>query len=283
MNRRIGIVVLVVMVAIGLICEPVSAKSGKWKNGKPVYYLSLGTSLAAGVQADPDTGQSVVTDVSYPGFLAETLKEEIPRLRHVNLGCPGETSDSFIDGGICDYKRGSQLNQAVKFLRSRGKSTKLITIDMGANDILGCIDGTNIDQTCFAGAVQNLITNMVDILNTLRWAAGPNVPIVAMNYYNPLAIFWFQDPALADQTNVLQGIVNSALEGVYAAFDVPVADVAAAYMSGDLVTDDNGNLTPDSLDLLCTWTWMCSHQNIHPNAAGYGVIADLFADILPPF
>ena len=282
MIRRIGIVVLVAMVAIGMICEPVSAKSGKGKKGKPAYYLSLGTSLAAGVQADPDTGQSVVTDVSYPGILAEKLKEEIPQLRHVNLGCPGETSDSFIDGGICEYKRGSQLAQAVKFLRSRGKSTKLITIDMGANDILGCIDGVNIDMTCFTDATQNLITNLIDILNTLRWAVGPNVPIVAMNYYNPLAAFWFQDPLLANQTNMLQGFVNSALEGVYDAYGVPVADVAAAFMSGDLVTDEFGQTIPDSLDLLCAWTWMCIYQNIHPNAVGYGVIADVFAETLPP-
>ncbi len=282
MYRRWLIMALALVIGLGFTCEPVSAKVKKEKKGKPVYYLSLGTSLAAGVQADPDTGESVVTDVSYPGFLAEILKTENPGFRHVNLGCPGETSDAFIDGGICEYKRGSQLAEAVKFLRSKGKNTRLITLDIGANDILRCIDGTEIDMVCFTEAIQNLTTNLIDILNTLRWAAGPNVPIVAMNYYNPLAVFWFQDPDLAADTNLLQGIVNSALEGVYTAFGVPVADVASAYMSGDLVTDNDGNLIPDSLDLLCGWTWMCSHSNIHPNADGYSVIADVFADTLPP-
>ncbi len=61
---------------------------------------------------------------------------------------------------------------------------------------------------------------------------------------------WFQDSALAQQTNFLQGVINSALEGVYAGFDAPVADVAGTFLSGDLVTDNNGNSVPDSIDLL---------------------------------
>jgi lysophospholipase L1-like esterase len=279
-KKKLMIVLLTIAVGIGLAYSPVSAKSKPWKKGKRVYYLSLGTSLAAGVQADP-TGESIVTDVSYPGFIAQSLSEAIPGLRHVNLGCPGETSDTFIDGGICQYERESQLDQAIKFLRHHRRSTVLITLDMGANDILGCVDGTEIDLACFAQVNQNLVTNLIYILKRLRWAAGPRVPIVAMNYYNPLAVFWFQDPALAEQTNFLQSVINASLEGVYAGFHVPVADVAGAFMSGDLLTDEIGEPIPDSLDLLCAWTWMCPPIfNIHPNEVGYGIIADEFLDVL---
>ena len=248
-KKNLIMVLLTIVVGIGLAYSPVCAKSKPWKKGKRVYYLSLGTSLAAGVQADPTTGKSVVTDVSYPGFIAESLSEDIPGLRHVNLGCPGETSDSFIDGGICQYQRGSQLDQAIQFLRYNRRSTVLITIDMGANDILGCVDlscvpqgcpdGVDIDLACFADVNRNLIANMIYILKRLRWAAGPRVPIVAMNYYNPLAVF----PAQAEQTNFLQSLINASLEGVYAGFHVPVADVAGAFMFGDL-------------GLHSQWTWM---------------------------
>jgi len=108
----------------------------------PVYYLSLGTSLAAGVQADPVTGKNVVTDIHYPGLLAEIIGVDISKLRHKNLGCPGETSDTFMDGGRCDYPHGSQLEEAVNFLQAHGKFTGLITIDLGANDVLQCTQGT---------------------------------------------------------------------------------------------------------------------------------------------
>jgi lysophospholipase L1-like esterase len=287
-KKKLVIVFITIVVGIGMAYSPVSANSKPWKKGKRVYYLSLGTSLAAGVQAD-STGESVVTGVSYPGFIAEALSEDIPGLRHVNLGCPGETSDSFIDGGICDYKRGSQFDQAIQFLRHHRRSTALITLDMGANDILRCVDlegddGVALDLACFADVNQNLVANMIYILKRLRWAAGPRVPIVAMNYYNPLAVVWFDKPdgpALAQQTNFLQSLINASLEGVYAGFHVPVADVAGAFMSGDLVTDDDGNFIPDSVDSLCDWTWMCAFKNIHPNAAGYAVIAEEFIDVLP--
>lgn len=289
MSRRLIISLLTVVVGLGLICTPGFAKSKKEKKGKKVYYLSLGTSLAAGVQADPTTGESVVTDASYPGFIAEMLGHEIPRLRHVNLGCPAETSDTFIEGGICAYKRGSQLDEAAKFLRSHRKSTVLVTLDMGANDILRCIDGVNVNLACFTDVTRNLVANMIYIMKTLRRAAGWKVPIVAMNYYNPFAALWLQGPEmvmLAEQTNFLQGVINSALEGVYDGFHVPVADVADLFMSGDLVTDDIeivGPSIPDSVEILCLYTWMCEWGNIHPNELGYGKIAEEFLNVVSLF
>ncbi len=250
---------------------------------KSVYYLSLGTSLAAGVQANPETGESVITDVSYPGILAQKISQDIGQLNHVNIGCPGETSQTLIDGGICDYDEDSQLDQALQFLHSHGKSTGLITIDLGANDVLQCVNGVDIDQACLEVTLTQLSGNLTYILQALREAA-PNTPIVGMNYYNPLSVYWFQDPGgpIRDRYTVqLQLWINTVLEGVYANYNLPVADVASAFMSYDLTTDANSNNVPDSLELLCAWTWMCSHQNIHANELGYTVIAEEFYSVLP--
>jgi hypothetical protein len=103
-----------------------------------------------------------------------------------------------------------------------------------------------------------------------------------MNYYNPLLVLWFQNPDLAELIRLLMLDFNEVLEGIYADFGVSVADVAGAFMSGDLVTDNNMNMVPDSVELLCTMTWMCAFMNVHPNEAGYGVIAGEFVDVLPP-
>ncbi len=158
----------------------------------------------------------------------------------------------------------------------------LITIDLGANDVLGCLHGTQIDLQCISETIQHLADNLAYALATLREAAGPDVPIVGMNYYNPLLVFWFDDTGTAALTATLQDQINGALESVYTQFDIPVADVAEAFGAGDLVTDDNHNDIPDSVDTVCAWTWMCSHQNIHPNEYGYQAIADAFALELPP-
>ena len=281
MISRLTIVLFTSFFLIGAFNSDVLAKSGQKLKNVPVYYLSLGTSLAAGVQADPLTGISIVTDVSYPSELAKLLSKDIPKLRHVNLGCPGETAETFIDGGLCDYPQGSQLDQAEQFLHAHGKFTGLITIDLGANDILQCVDGTDIDLDCFGQLLLQLPSELTYVLETLQEVA-PDVPIVGMNYYNPLLIFWDpQNPALAQLTIVLQNQINGALEGVYAAYGVPVADVANLFMSYDLITDKNGNFTPDSVELLCAWTWMCDFLNIHANDAGYAAIAGEFVSVLP--
>ncbi|MGB5421070.1 MAG: SGNH/GDSL hydrolase family protein [Desulfobacterales bacterium] len=284
MSRRKLPVLIILTLSLILIASTAIAKSPNAEKNTPVYYLSLGTSLAAGVQADPVTGEDVVTDVSYPSILAsilaETLSGTIKKLRHVNLGCPGENSDTFIEGGICDYPRGSQLDEAVNFLHAHGKFTGLITIDLGANDALACFDGPYIDDKCFKKTVKRLSRNLAYVIKTLRKVAGPNVPIVGMDYYNPLLVFWFEDPPLAMQTANIQNQLNNALLKVYARFGIPVADVSEAFESNNF-TDSNGSGVPDNVELICAWTWMCEWFNIHPNASGYSAIANEFVIVLP--
>jgi len=280
MIKKLKFLSLTAVVLIGILNSPTLAKSNKAQENTPVYYLSLRTSLAAAVQEDPLTGESVVTDVSYPSKLAEIISQDIHKLRHVNLGCPGETAETFIYGGKCDYPHGSQFDQAVNFLHAHGRFTGLITIDLGANDVLQCVNGTVFDLECIGEKLTQLSVDLAFIIETLLEIA-PGVPIVGMNYYNPLLVYWFQSPAIAELTIGLQSQINGLLESVYAAYGVPVADIAGAFMADDLTTDSNGNFIPDSVELVCGWTWMCEFQNIHPNDFGYGIIGDQFYSVLP--
>ena len=272
-KRNTAILSLILILVIGMATGPVWAQPPGLLN-TPVYYLSLGTSLAAGVQADPESCQSVVTDVSYPGLIAENISAEqdqdpdqdIIKLRHVNLGCPGENSDTFISGGLCKFPHGSQLEEALNFLHAHGKFTGLITIDLGANDALPCFfDPTVGDlEKCFLDAVANLADNLEEILGALQQAA-PGVPIVGMNYYNPLLV-------VDIDTAPLQDALNDKLQEVYGTRGIPVADVAEAFSTGSLEGDQF---------LICEWTWMCENNcgNIHPNVSGYEAIADAFTDV----
>ena len=109
----------------------------------PTYYLALGDSLARGVQPNA-AGTSVETGYGYPDQVYATLHRSHPMLELVKLGCPGETTISMINGGICHYSSGSQLKAAVAFLREhRGQEHRgqehngrvfLVTLDIGAND-----------------------------------------------------------------------------------------------------------------------------------------------------
>ena len=93
----------------------------------------------------------------------------------------------MIKGGLCDYGGdGNQLTAAVSFLQAHAGQVALVTLDIGANDVDGCVTVSplNIDQECIQRGVGCVSSNLPWILRRLRTAAG-NTPIVAMKSYNP--------------------------------------------------------------------------------------------------
>jgi lysophospholipase L1-like esterase len=257
------------------------ASSASAAPGGP-YYLSLGTSLSVGIQPD-ENGENQLTDEGYADQLHRLLRLKTRRLQLVKLGCPGETSTGMItgDGSLCYATGPSQLDRAVAFLQSNPGSVPVVTLDIGANDLLGCTLG---DAACVVAAFTAVQTNLPHILGTLR-AVAPGVPIVAMNYYNPLVALWLQEPGGQQQAQ-LSAIVaaqfNQLLEAVYGLFGVPVADVARAFHSADFRLIPLLRL-PVNVVVACQWTWMCDPgrgPNVHANRAGYFVIALALAAVL---
>src|SRR5437773_6352291 len=113
--------------------------------GTSYYYLALGDSLAQGVQ--PNTrGDSVVTNQGYVDDLYGLYRAEVAGLQLAKLGCPGETTTTMIHGGVCYPAGTSQLDRAVAFLRSH--LVVLVTIDIGANNVLPCVGLSGIDTGC---------------------------------------------------------------------------------------------------------------------------------------
>jgi lysophospholipase L1-like esterase len=241
------------------------------------YYLSLGDSLAQGYQPiggpwSPRGDQGY--NQGYADQLLKLVRQPNEQLRLVKLGCGGETTTTMIVGSPwCGglFPAGSQLAEAVAFLHSHRGEVAFVTLDIGGNDVLQP-DG---------GGVAAITSNLPMILAQLREAAGPGVPIVGMNYYNPLLVEWFANPASL-QSHV-DGVVafNDLLEVIYAAADDPVADVEDAFESTDTTLVDG---VPRDLARLCELTWGCAAPphgpDIHPNNAGYAAIAQAFADVL---
>jgi lysophospholipase L1-like esterase len=72
---------------------------------------------------------------------------------------------------------------------------------------------------------------------------------------------------------------NDVLDSVYSAAGEPVADVETAFSTTDLTLVGG---IPLNVLRICQWTWMCTNNpDVHPNTAGYGVIAQAFEDVLP--
>jgi lysophospholipase L1-like esterase len=251
------------------------------------YYLSLGDSLAQGIQPGP-TGRNGPTTQGYTDQLAGMLRTGVPDLRLVKLGCSGETTYTMIHGGICRYHAGSQLAEALRFVRQHRGSVALITIDIGANDPNSCVLHQPLSSMfgCLSTRIKQTERNALTILSKLRAAAGPKVLIVGMTYYVPELGLWptgQTGKAIAILTDGYAAGVNQLLVMRYHRFGDRVADVFGAFRSTAFKAAGPQNppsTVPPNVATICALTWMCTAkprgQNEHPNAAGYHVIALAF-------
>ena len=260
----------------------------------PVYYLSLGDSLARGIQP-AGSGADVATTRGYPDRLAAMILPALPGLRLVKLGCPGETTTTMIHGGICRYPAGSQLRQAARFLRAHRGRTALVTIDIGANDINSCVLGKPLTTilSCLLGRVAQTRRNLGTILSAIRSAAGRPVLIAGMTYYVPELALWRDNSRgrqIALVTDDFVAGANKILAAGYRRHHARVADVYHAFRSADFgrvlrrATSGPAKLpsheVPPAVTEVCELTWMCvpppRGPNEHANDKGYALIARAF-------
>jgi len=276
-----------VAAAVTACSGPVTSAGSHAKPIPASYYLALGDSLSLGVQPNA-TGASVETQQGYPDQLYAALRPRHPGLRLVKLGCPGETTSTMIDGGICQYSGGSQLAAAVAFLRAHRGHVLLITVDIGANDLEDCGSQSNLIKvlSCFVTDMPGAVSRLATIMARLRTAAGPSVRIVGMSYYLPALAQWRDGSAgqaIAKLSERLEAGYNDLLDRVYADHGAKVANVSGVFDTGDFgdqVTLPGIGKVPRNVALLCRWTWECASPprgpNQHANTAGYGVIARAF-------
>ena len=247
----------------------------------PTYYLALGDSLSQGVQPDA-AGVSVETRDGYSDQVYAALRRSHPTLELVKLGCPGETTSTMINGGLCHYQGGSQLAAAVGFLGAHRGRVLLVTIDIGANDPEQCGSQPSLTQlaSCAATGVPAAVTHLTTIMARLKAAAGPGVRIVGMTYYLPALAEWrdgLPGHLVAWAAERLAATYNDLLDQVYTSAGARVANVFGAFDTADFAEQGT---TPRNVALLCQWTWACAAPprgpNQHANQAGYQVIARVF-------
>lgn len=236
------------------------------------WYLALGDSVGAGYQ--PGAGDDL--DGGYPGGVLDALQGTDPKLRLRNLSCSGEDLTTIMQGGRCAYDEGSQLAQALVFLRAHRHTTGLVTLTIGGNDVRRCVRGTTIDMACISTGMANVSQRLPQVLTTLRQAA-PRAQVVVTNYYNPYLAAWFTNRTVAAQSQVLAAMLNAVIAGAATATGATTADVATAFGTADTTPLPNG--LPTNVAMICQLTWMCTPAtDFHPNDAGYAVVAGAVTD-----
>jgi lysophospholipase L1-like esterase len=275
-----AVFVVGVIAAIGARGTSADPVNGSDANGT---YLALGDSVAFGYvppNAVPSPNyEDAHSFVGYPEYVAQQLNERVS-----NASCPGETTASLLVAGAqsngCENSPGSpvgyatlyplhvqyqgtQMAYALHYLAAH-KHTRLITIDIGANDAFLCQE-TTIDH-CTAelgGVASEIASNLGTIFYDLRVVAGYRGRIVALTYYSlsysdrtQMAAAQFLDSAIAGVTTASGGIVADGFDAFLAPSLAFGGDPCAA---GLLIKLPDGTC------------------NIHPSPAGHRLLAAAIA------
>ena len=218
--------------------------------------------------------------VGYPYFVAESLLDIL-----TNTACPGEHGSHFIDldaadRGCCFFRAqfplhttygGTQLAFADAFLAAHPK-TRLVTIDIGANDVANLRDACGGDPSCILGALPGvparLSANLDTIYGHLRTVDGYHHRLVGLTIYSPdyadqalTGVIALLNDVVAERTIAWGGIVADGF-GAWATAAAPYGGYTCA--AGLRIVTSTSPLTCDD----------------HPAAAGHRLLAQAIVQAL---
>ena len=265
MSRRIGALVLMLSVATAL-----SAGASTAVAASPVTrgYVALGDSLAAGFGAS-DPARTAYVPLLF-AYFSRPQSENVRVLR--NLSRPGETSDSFIAGG--------QLALAVAAIDDPSTDTRVVTLDIGGNDMLylTSIEPCKSDpggaacQALIALQLRKFAVNFDAILTVVQDALARDPgkeTLFVLTYYNPYG--GTGDP--------LEPFADQVLLGSDLVIDCSAAPGDPRAGLNDLIAcggDAHGAVVVDLYPAFDDRALELTHiaaGDIHPNDAGHALIA----------
>jgi lysophospholipase L1-like esterase len=251
-------------------------------------YLALWDSVAFGyVPPEAVPAPNYLDPSSFVGY-----PEDVAQALHIpvaNASCPGETTASFYIPGAqsngCENSPGSsvgyrtefplhvqyagtQMLYALRYLATH-RNTRLVTINIGANDTFLC-EETTADGCASPAELQAVLkkiqVNLAIIYFLIRDVARYHGPLVALSYYS----LSYSDPTQVAGTEAL----NSAIASVTEKFGGKVADGFAAFEG----PSDAAGGSPCAAGLLIKLPdGTC---NIHPSPAGHQLLAQAIEDVI---
>jgi lysophospholipase L1-like esterase len=253
-------------------------------SGEPAtYYVAVGASESLGVQPSATDPHGRPTDQGYADDLVSLEHDRWPGLQLVQFGCSGITAEGALDGtGTCAYPHGSEVATAVDFLQRHRGRTVLATVDLGFNDVWPCLVHHAVNRACETAALARIAQALPAVVARLRAAGGRELEIVGLEHDDPYLADYLRGPAgrwFARRSIGAIDRLNDELAALYTGAGAVVADVPTAFGTADRAPAElaGHGQVPDGVARICELTWMCVAHNVHPDAAGYEVIAGAIA------
>ena len=236
-------------------------------------YLAVGDSLAFGFT---DSTTPSYGDRGYVGDYADALAASTGiRPYVINLGTYGETTSTFLNGGnpsapmnlnytATTTSQNSLMLSTIASAKASGDPINTVSVQLGANDLFaaaaapGFFSQTAAQQSAqIQQALGTVATNVATVLGEIK-SQLPNANVLVMGYYNPYA---------AVPNNPFSAVAAPAIQGLNAVLQADAQAFGDRYIN--TYTPFLGNEAQDTFI-----TTSGSLYNVHPNAAGYQLIAD---------
>jgi len=281
---------LIVVSALALACAiPRQVSAG------PMTYLALGDSIAFGetdFSQNPSNG-----DRGYVSVYANALAQQNGGVRPnvVNLAVDGDTTSSFMSGsgrvapapgftdasllalntnyGVGQTSQFTHLLSTVAQQLSMGNTISNVSLSLGSNDLFALAQSPGFgsmtsaqQQAALSQTLGTIQSNYTTLLTDLR-ALLPQANVQVVEAYNPFPAAQ-GSPFAALAAPAIQGL-NQVLRGESLAFGAHYVDTYSAFAGHE-----------------AAYTYITAppsgSNNVHPNAAGYGAIADQMQAVPEP-
>ena len=231
-------------------------------------YLALGDSITFGIGVPQPQRNGYVARV------ADALADAVPPIDETRVfAVPGETATGFLD---------RRLDDVVRAIDELGPRVGLVTIGLGANELLrtrrepACADRASdacaaLVGTATAEAAASLHAIVAGVQSALAASGASDARVLLLAYYNPEAgdlvatsVAGADDVVGCDPQDPEPGL-DDRIACVAEARGVELVDLYAAFLGREQ------ELT------------RIARGDVHPNAAGYQLIADtILATLAPP-
>jgi lysophospholipase L1-like esterase len=293
-ERQVGALTVVGLLVVGCVWGVWLAAADAAEGGAAkTYYVSVGDSYAAGYRPN-GAGQGATSRDAFVYQVEQALARQHSDWTVANFACSGETAyamtfergcqtDALAPGGT-HYPDTPQSVAATDFIGAHRDRIGLVTVVMGGNDVIRCLDERDAAaaQGCAEVEVPRVVLSVDSLLSRTRALVGPDVPIIGASYINVFVADQLKnDPAAQRRAEfsvaLFDNYLNPALSQTYSKYGASFVDTTAL-AGADLPETDKSALPGHgtvmaSIGRVCALSYYCSDGDPHPNREGHALIA----------
>ena len=172
------------------------------------------------------------TESGYSDDLAVRESSRWPGLTLVRIGCPGISTQGFIDGGAdLHLPRRHPTGDRPRLPAHPSLLTVLVTVDLGFNDVVRCLHHMEVKSDCVVDASRPSHRSSPGSWRRCGRPPPPGTRILGLGHYDPYLAdaSAARGAAFAEASLEVIERLDEVMRAAYAKAGIPMAEVGGAF------------------------------------------------------